>query len=94
MRTSTLLTQRLMTMTYKEFYIWLEGYLTDKLESSIVELSPIIKKMSEVNENSILDGLQKRKNEFHRTILPTIKIEPHPKVPKIICQDDKENSSF
>jgi hypothetical protein len=37
-------------MTYKEFYIWLEGYLHGKLENKNIEIGPIIKKMGEVND--------------------------------------------
>jgi hypothetical protein len=37
-------------MTYKEFYIWLEGYLHGKLENKNIEIGPIFKKMGEVND--------------------------------------------
>lgn len=36
-------------MDYKEFYIWLDGYLTNRLESEKIEIGPIIEKMSTVN---------------------------------------------
>ena len=37
-------------LTYKEFYIWLEGYLYGKLENKQIDISPIVEKMSHVNE--------------------------------------------
>ena len=38
-------------MTYKEFYIWLEGYLHGKLENKHIDITPIVEKMSHVKEN-------------------------------------------
>lgn len=35
-------------LSYKEFYIWLEGYLTDKTE--IIYFEPILKKMKAVKD--------------------------------------------
>jgi hypothetical protein len=37
-------------MTHKEFYFWLEGYLTGKLEDNNIDISPIVEKMREVKE--------------------------------------------
>jgi hypothetical protein len=37
-------------LSYKEFYIWLEGYLTGKLEDKNIDISPIVEKMNEVKE--------------------------------------------
>jgi hypothetical protein len=37
-------------MTHKEFYIWLEGYLTGKLEDKNIDISPIVEKMNEVKD--------------------------------------------
>jgi hypothetical protein len=37
-------------LTYKEFYIWLEGYLYGKLENKHIDISPIVEKMSHVKE--------------------------------------------
>ena len=37
-------------MTHKEFYIWLEGYLTGKLENKNIEITPIVEKMQEVKD--------------------------------------------
>jgi len=38
-------------LSYKEFYFWLEGYLTGKLEDKNIDISPIIEKMKEVKDN-------------------------------------------
>ena len=37
-------------MTHKEFYFWLEGYLTGKLEDKNIDISPIVEKMQEVKD--------------------------------------------
>ncbi len=37
-------------LSYKEFYIWLEGYLYGKLEDKHINISPIIDKMLEVKD--------------------------------------------
>ena len=35
-------------MTHKEFFAWLEGYLTGKLENKSIEIAPIVEKMNSV----------------------------------------------
>lgn len=42
-------------MTYKEFYIWLDGYLHGKLENKHIDIAPIVEKMGEVNEEPVFD---------------------------------------
>jgi hypothetical protein len=37
-------------LSYKEFYIWLEGYLYGKLENKHIEITPIVEKMQEVKD--------------------------------------------
>ena len=37
-------------MIHKEFYFWLEGYLTGKLEDKNIDISPIVEKMLEVKD--------------------------------------------
>ena len=37
-------------MTYKEFYIWLEGYLHGKLNDENVDINPIVDKMLKVKD--------------------------------------------
>lgn len=39
-------------LNYKEFYIWLEGYLYGKLGNNHIDIAPIIEKMGEVKEDS------------------------------------------
>jgi hypothetical protein len=33
-------------MTHKEFFAWLEGYLTGKLENKHIDIAPIVEKMN------------------------------------------------
>jgi hypothetical protein len=40
-------------LTYKEFYIWLDGYLTNKLENKVIDIAPIIEKMNQVDEKEL-----------------------------------------
>jgi len=37
-------------LSYKEFYIWLEGYLYGKLENKHIDITPIVEKMGQVKE--------------------------------------------
>lgn len=37
-------------LSYKEFYIWLEGYLYGKLENKHIDIAPIVEKMGEVKD--------------------------------------------
>jgi hypothetical protein len=37
-------------LSYKEFYIWLEGYLHGKLNGNNVDILPIVDKMLEVKD--------------------------------------------
>jgi hypothetical protein len=39
-------------LSYKEFYIWLEGYLHGKLENKHIDITPIIEKMGQVKEET------------------------------------------
>ena len=73
-------------ITYKEFYIWLEGYLHNKLENEKIEIGPIVEKMRQVGDKTMSDILNRRKNEFHN--LP-INVDP-----KLICEDDREDNSL
>lgn len=85
-------------MTYKEFYFWLDGYLTNRLWTEIgqQDIETITEKMKGVvkEDEEVLKQFDRRRNDFHRTILPTIKIDPLGDVPKIICEDDKKNNTF
>jgi hypothetical protein len=48
-------------MNYREFYIWLEGYLDGKLEDKNIPVLPIIEKM-----NQVISDEQKWINDFKR----------------------------
>ena len=64
-------------MNYKQFYIWLDGYLTGKLGDTHIAIGPIVLKMGEVisdEEKWINDFKSYRKME---TLNP-IKIENSP----------------
>ena len=37
-------------LSYKEFYIWLQGYLHGKLENKNIDITPIVEKMQEVKD--------------------------------------------
>jgi hypothetical protein len=37
-------------LSYKEFYIWLQGYLHGKLENKNIDIAPIVEKMQEVKD--------------------------------------------
>jgi hypothetical protein len=39
-------------LSYKEFYIWLEGYLHGKLEDKNIDIAPILEKMDLVKEDN------------------------------------------
>ena len=42
-------------LSYKEFYIWLQGYLHGKLEDKNIDITPIIEKMNLVKESGKID---------------------------------------
>jgi hypothetical protein len=65
-------------MTYKEFYIWLEGYLTGKLENKNIEITPIVEKMGEVmsDEQKWIDDFERYKKI--KNPLNTIEIKNSP----------------
>jgi hypothetical protein len=39
------------TLTYKEFYLWLEGYLHGRLEDEKLPITPIVEKMGMVKSD-------------------------------------------
>jgi hypothetical protein len=65
-------------MTYKEFYVWLEGYLTGKLENKNIEITPIVEKMGEVmsDEQKWIDDFEQYKKI--KNPLNTIEIKNSP----------------
>ena len=48
-------------MNHKEFFVWLDGYLTGKLENKTIEIVPIIEKMSKVKGELDIDWTSLRK---------------------------------
>ena len=60
-------------MTHKEFYIWLDGYLTGRLDSNIVDVNLIIEKMKEVKGELELN-IEKYKG--HKSAHPFNPINP------------------
>jgi len=42
-------------LSYKEFYIWLEGYLYGKLENKNIDITPIVEKMGQVKEDKVVN---------------------------------------
>ena len=73
-------------MTYKEFYYWLDGYLTNKLESEKLNIAPIIEKMGKVNDNDKI-GIA----EPYRIPVPVnpfpIKDDPYKPPYEVYCGD-------
>ena len=46
-------------LTHKEFYVWLDGYLTGKLENKHIDIVPIVEKMGEVKDDFDLEKFSK-----------------------------------
>jgi hypothetical protein len=76
-------------MTHKEFYIWLEGYLTGKLENKHIDIAPIVEKMGEVKDEPKF-GIA----EPYRVPMP---VNPFPKIDpfnppyEIYCGTNKQD---
>lgn len=57
-------------LTYKEFYIWLEGYLAGRLESKTIDVGLIVEKMNQVKEEIDLGKyVQKTIHPFNPIII-------------------------
>lgn len=50
-------------LTHKEFYVWLDGYLTGKLENKHIDITPIVEKMGEVKDELEIDWASLRSNK-------------------------------
>jgi len=61
-------------LTYKEFYIWLDGYLCGKLENKHIDIAPIVEKMNQVDEK---ERELVKITPFERIPVP---INPFPKI--------------
>lgn len=62
-------------ITYKEFYVWLEGYLYGKLENEHIDITPIIEKMNQVKDEFNIDEF-KHLRKLDRVLDP-ITIRPN-----------------
>jgi len=61
------------TLTYKEFYIWLEGYLQGRLEDKHIPITPIVEKMNMVksDEQKWIDDFKKYREIKNEPIIIT-----------------------
>jgi hypothetical protein len=78
-------------MTHKEFYIWLEGYLTGKLEDKNIDITPIVEKMNEVKDvENIFPRISRTTvpSPFNPIIMPLKKDDDPYKPPyEVYCGD-------
>lgn len=78
-------------MSYKEFYIWLEGYLYGKLEDKYIDIAPIVEKMGQVKDEPKF-GIA----EPFRAPLPInpfpIKDDPYKPPYEIYCSTKKDTN--
>lgn len=74
-------------MTYKEFYHWLEGYLSNKLESEHIDISPIVEKMGLVGDDFSTFKNKVKMFQKHEPINVNLKISDLP--PNITSTYDK-----
>jgi len=61
------------TLTYKEFYLWLEGYLHGRLEDKHIPITPIVEKMNMVksDEQKWIDDFKKYREIKNEPIIIT-----------------------
>ncbi len=76
-------------LSYKEFYIWLEGYLHGKLENKEIEISPIVEKMGQVKEE-ISKPLIKRYEQIPVPINPIPKTDPYSPPFEVYCGNKQQ----
>jgi len=76
-------------LSYKEFYIWLQGYLHGKLEDKNIDIAPILEKMDLVKENSKIDI-----SEPFRVPIPVnpfpIQDDPYKPPFEVYCNDKQQ----
>ena len=72
-------------MTHKEFYIWLEGYLYGKLENKHIDITPIVEKMGEVNDDPKFGIAEPYR--IPTPINPFPKIDPYQPPFEVYCGD-------
>ncbi len=73
-------------LSYKEFYIWLEGYLYGKLENKHIDITPIVEKMGEVKDELKI-GITEPYRAIPVPINPLPKIDPYSPPYEIYCGD-------
>jgi hypothetical protein len=74
-------------MTHKEFYIWLDGYLTGKLENKHIDIVPIVEKMNEVKDDSRIGIAEPYRVPMPINPFPGISDEPYKPPYKVYCGD-------
>ena len=72
-------------LTYKEFYIWLEGYLYGKLENKHIDITPIVEKMGEVKDDPKFGITEPYR--IPTPINPFPKIDPYQPPFEVYCGD-------
>ena len=72
-------------LTYKEFYVWLEGYLYGKLENKHIDITPIVEKMGEVNDDPKFGIAEPYR--IPTPINPFPKIDPYQPPFEVYCGD-------
>lgn len=74
-------------MTHKEFYIWLDGYLTGKLENKHIDIVPIVEKMNEVKDEPQESVKITPFERIPVPINPFPKIDPYSPPFEVYCGD-------
>jgi hypothetical protein len=79
----------IFNMTHKEFYVWLDGYLTGKLGDTHIAIGPIVEKMKEVKDN-VDQPIIKRYDQIPVPVNPVIRtVEPYSPSWDITCKNKK-----
>ena len=75
-------------MTNKEFIWWLKGYLEEKTSLSPIETEKIRRELKLIQESEI--------KSYYKSTIPAIDLTDleAPRGPKIICEDDQQDSPF
>jgi hypothetical protein len=78
-------------LSYKEFYIWLEGYLHGKLEDKNIDITPIVEKMGQVKEET---NQSVKITPFERIPIPVnpfpIQDDPYKPPFEVYCNDKQQ----
>ena len=71
-------------LTYKEFYIWLEGYLAGRLGSKTIDIVPIVEKMDQVKEEIDFNTFETRRPSPFNPIIINKQDDDFGHPPKIV----------